>query len=76
MIATGGRADVRIHFEQFTDLRRGEPTYPLLNVVAMTWAEVISGSDDIVARAMVLKEQDMADTLSGSQCRDSVARSI
>ena len=51
MIATGGRADVRIHFENLTDLRRGEPTYPLLNVVVMTLCAVISGADDFVAIA-------------------------
>ena len=51
MIATGGPADVRIHFENLTDPRRGEPTYPLLNVVVMTLCAVISGADDFVAIA-------------------------
>ena len=49
MIATGGLADIRIHFENLTDPRRGEPTYPLLNVVVMTLCAVISGADDFVA---------------------------
>lgn len=30
---------------------RGEPTYPLLNVVVMTFAAVISGADHFVAFA-------------------------
>lgn len=51
MIATGGPADVRIHFENLTDPRRGEPTYPLLNVVVMTLCAVISSADDFVAIA-------------------------
>jgi len=51
MIATGGPADVRVHFENLTDPRRGEPTYPLLNVVVMTLCAVISGADDFVAIA-------------------------
>lgn len=51
MIATGGPADVRIHFENLTDPRRGEPTYLLLNVVVMTLCAVTSGADDFVAIA-------------------------
>jgi hypothetical protein len=51
MIATGGRADVRVHFDSLTDPRRGEPTYPLLNIVVMTLSAVISGADDFVAIA-------------------------
>ncbi len=51
MIATGGPTDVRVHFENLTDPRRGEPTYPLLNVVVMTLCAVISGADDFVAIA-------------------------
>lgn len=51
MIATGGTADVRIHFENLTDPRRGEPKYPLLNIVVMTLCAVISGADDFVAIA-------------------------
>lgn len=50
-MGTGSRADVRIHFENLTDPRRGESTYPLLNVVVMTLAAVISGADDFVAIA-------------------------
>ncbi len=42
---------MRIHFENLTDPRRGEPTYPLLNVVVMTLCAVISGADDFVAIA-------------------------
>lgn len=51
MIATGGPADIRIHFESLPDPRRGEPVYPLLNIVVMTLAAVISGADDFVAIA-------------------------
>lgn len=43
--------DVRVHFENLTDPRRREPTYPLLNVVVMTLCAVISGADDFVAIA-------------------------
>ena len=56
MIATGGPADVRIHFENLTDPRRGEPTYPLLNVVVMTLCAVISGADDFVIKPFDLNE--------------------
>lgn len=49
MIVTGGAANVRIHFENLTGPRRGEPTYPLLNIVVMTLSAVISGADDFVA---------------------------
>jgi hypothetical protein len=45
------REDVRVHFEGLTDPRRGEPTYPLLNIVVMTLSAVISGADDFVAIA-------------------------
>lgn len=51
MITTGSRVDVRVHFENLTDPRRGEPTYPLLNIVVMTLSAVISGADDFVAIA-------------------------
>ena len=51
MIATGGRADVRVHFDSLTDPGRGEPTYPFLNIVVMTLSAVISGADDFVAIA-------------------------
>ena len=51
MITTGSRVDVRVHFEILTDPRRGEPTYPLLNIVVMTLSAVISGADDFVAIA-------------------------
>lgn len=51
MLAVGGRADVRVYFESLTDPRRGEPTYPLLNIVVMTLCAVISGADDFVAIA-------------------------
>ena len=43
--------DVRVHFENLTDPRRREPTYPLLNIVVMTLCAVISGADDFVAIA-------------------------
>jgi hypothetical protein len=51
MITTGSRVDVRVHFEYLTDPQRGEPTYPLLNIVVMTLSAVISGADDFVAIA-------------------------
>ncbi len=51
MIIAAGPADVRVHFENLTDPRRREPTYPLLNVVVMTLCAVISGADDFVAIA-------------------------
>jgi len=51
MMIAAGVADVRVHFENLTDPRRREPTYPLLNVVVMTLCAVISGADDFVAIA-------------------------
>jgi hypothetical protein len=39
------------HFEHLPDPRRGELTYPLLNIVVMTLCAVISGADDFVAIA-------------------------
>ena len=44
-------ADIRAHFEELTDPRRREPTYPLLNMVVMTLCAVICGADDFVAIA-------------------------
>ena len=49
MMIAAGPADVRVHFENLTDPRRREPTYPLLNVVVMTLCAVISGAGDFVA---------------------------
>ncbi len=43
--------DIRAHFEELTDPRRREPTYPLLNLVVITLYAVISGADDFVAIA-------------------------
>lgn len=51
MTVSTNMADVRIHFENLTDPRRREVTYPLLNIVVMTLAAVISGADDFVGIA-------------------------
>lgn len=45
------QTDLRSHFEQLTDPRRREPTYPLENIVVMLLCAVISGADDFVAIA-------------------------
>lgn len=44
-------ASIREHFGELTDPRRGEPTYPLLDMVVMTLCAVICGADDFVAIA-------------------------
>jgi predicted transposase YbfD/YdcC len=45
------RTDLRFHFEQLTDPRRREPTYPLENIVVMLLCAVVCGADDFVAIA-------------------------
>lgn len=45
------RMDVQTHFENLTDPRRREPTYPLINIVVMAMCAVICGADDFVAMA-------------------------
>ena len=49
----GNRSSVRIadHFEDLTDPRRREPTYPLVNIVVMAVCAMLSGADDFVAIA-------------------------
>jgi predicted transposase YbfD/YdcC len=44
-------ARLQDHFTELTDPRRGEPTYPLINVVVIAVCAVISGADDFVAIA-------------------------
>jgi len=44
-------ARMRDHFEELTDPRRGEVTYPLINVVVIAVCAVICGADDFVAIA-------------------------
>jgi hypothetical protein len=39
------------HFEELTDPRRREVTYPLINVVVIAVCAVICGADDFVAIA-------------------------
>jgi len=43
--------DLVQHFDEVTDPRRGEPVYPLTNILFMTICAVIAGSDDFVAIA-------------------------
>lgn len=45
------QTDLRSYFEQLTDPRRREPTYPLENIVVMLLCAVICGADDFVAIA-------------------------
>ena len=44
-------ASIEEHFEELTDPRRREGTYPLVNIVVMALCAVISGADDFVAIA-------------------------
>jgi len=44
-------ARIEDHFEELTDPRRREGTYPLVNIVVMAVCAVISGADDFVAIA-------------------------
>jgi len=48
-------ADVRVriaeHFQELTDPRRREVTYPLINMVVMALCAVLSGADDFVSIA-------------------------
>ena len=44
-------ARMRDHFEELTDPRRREVTYPLINVVVIAVCAVICGADDFVAIA-------------------------
>jgi predicted transposase YbfD/YdcC len=44
-------AAIQEHFGELTDPRRGEPTYPLMDMVVMTLCAVICGADDFVAIA-------------------------
>ncbi len=49
--ATPVSARLEEHFADLTDPRRGEVTYPLLNVVVIALCAVICGADDFVAIA-------------------------
>lgn len=51
MNTTNTSADLLNHFEDVTDPRRGEPVYPLHNILFMTICAVIAGADDFVAIA-------------------------
>jgi len=44
-------ARIEDHFEQLSDPRRREGTYPLVNIVVMALCAVVSGADDFVAIA-------------------------
>lgn len=44
-------ASVQKHFEELTDPRRREPSYPLMDMVVMALCAVICGADDFVAIA-------------------------
>ena len=52
-MAATKRASVKLqdHFDELTDPRRGEVTYPLINVVVIAVCAVICGADDFVAIA-------------------------
>jgi hypothetical protein len=49
--AVPSSADLVEHFETVTDPRRGEPIYPLTNILFMAVSAVIAGADDFVAIA-------------------------
>lgn len=44
-------AGIREHFADVPDPRRGEPTYPLIDMIVMALCAVICGADDFVAIA-------------------------
>jgi hypothetical protein len=44
-------ARVQDHFAELTDPRRGEITYPLINIVFIVVCAVVCGADDFVAIA-------------------------
>lgn len=44
-------ASLKKHFDELTDPRRREPTYPLINIVVIAVCAVICGADDFVAIA-------------------------
>jgi predicted transposase YbfD/YdcC len=56
-MAVGSSVRIEQHFETLTDPRRGEVTYPLVNIVAMAICAVISGADDFVAIAAWSREK-------------------
>lgn len=45
------RARIAEHFQELTDPRRREATYPLINIVVMALCAVLSGADDFVSIA-------------------------
>lgn len=51
MLETKKAARIEEHFQDLTDPRRREGTYPLVNVVVMALCAVVSGADDFVAIA-------------------------
>jgi len=51
MLETKKAARIEEHFQDLTDPRRREGTYPLVNIVVMALCAVVSGADDFVAIA-------------------------
>lgn len=51
-------ASIQEHFGELTDPRRGEPTYPLMDMVVMTLCAVICGADDFVAIAKFARSKE------------------
>lgn len=49
LVARQSSVCIADHFQELTDPRRREPTYPLLNIVVMALCAVISGCDDFVS---------------------------
>lgn len=50
-MAKTNSARMQEHFDELTDPRRGEVTYPLINIVVIALCAVICGADDFVAIA-------------------------
>ena len=51
MAKSQGSIQLQDHFEGLTDPRRGEPVYPLINIVTIAVCGVICGAEDFVAIA-------------------------
>jgi predicted transposase YbfD/YdcC len=50
-MSADGRARIAEYFQELTDPRRREVTYPLINIVVMALCAVLSGADDFVSIA-------------------------
>jgi len=56
-MSRSGVARIAEHFQELTDPRRREVTYPLVNIVVMALCAVLSGADDFVSIAHWAREK-------------------